>query len=141
MFCGDDISSRSCDRRLLDGPSSIDVLNIWKELFKERLEEIGILVDINELVTGGKDPQKAGRMCRKCFSAFDRFRKLRLSITKNLEDVLEVLLPDVEIPVPKRLCQQQADEGPTSSVSKPCFVFPGVGHSPIGTVSLLYKYN
>ena len=36
--CGDDISSRSSDRRLLDSPSSIDVLNIWKELFKERCE-------------------------------------------------------------------------------------------------------
>ena len=97
------------------------------------MEEIGVLVD---LVTGSKDPQKAGRMCRKCFSAFDRFRKPRLSITKNLEDVF---LPDVEIHVPKRLCQQQVDEGPSSSGSKqPCFVSPGVVHSPVVTVSLLY---
>ena len=63
-------------------------------------------------------------------------RLIVLSITKNLEDVF---LPDVEIHVPKRLCQQQVDEGPSSSGSKqPCFVSPGVVHSPVVTVSLLY---
>ena len=39
--CGDDISSRSSERRLLDSPSSSDVLNIWKELFKKGVNFLG----------------------------------------------------------------------------------------------------
>ena len=46
-------------------------------------------MDTDSLVKGSEDERKAGKVCRKCFSAFERYKKIPRSIKKSIEDVLE----------------------------------------------------
>ena len=80
------------------------ILQIWRSFFKEKLEELGIRedVDTDSLVKGSGDERKAGKVCRKCFSALERYEKIPRSIEKSIEDVLEAMVPNLEVPSPKR---------------------------------------
>ena len=133
LGCGDELKVK--DRRVLGSDSSKHVLQVWRSFFEEKLEELGIRedVDTDSLVKGSGDEKKAGKVCRKCFSAFERYEKLRRSIEKSIEDVLEAMVPDLEVPSPKR-----QREGPPTS--RPFFASssqPGSSQSPNVMVSLI----
>ena len=93
-------------------------------------------VDTDSLVKGSGDERKAGKVCRKClFSASERYEKIRRSIEKSREDVLVAMIPDLEVPSPKR----QLEGPPTSRPLFACSSQPGSSQSPNVMVGLIYK--
>ena len=71
LGCGSDLTSTPTYRRALQGSGSQQVVELWKYLCENELEDESI-VDLDLLVSGNGDPTKAGRMCRKCFSDYVR---------------------------------------------------------------------
>lgn len=89
VYCvGCSIICKSSDRRSLTGAEP-SVLSTWRELLMHELQndpdtELDADQTISKLL---QNP----RLCRKCFSAFDRFSSLHKSITDNLKKVIEVI--------------------------------------------------
>lgn len=80
VYCfGCGITSRPADRRALDTPGSEHVVEVWKA-FAEDEEEF------EELLS-----ESSAKMCRKCFSAYDRYSKLHDTIKENFKRAAEVL--------------------------------------------------
>ena len=75
--CGSDLTDRTSDRRSLQ--SNEAVLSTWKAIIIE--------------VCGDRDYDcsagiRNAKMCRKCFSAFQRYQSLRDSIKENAKNFL-----------------------------------------------------
>ena len=84
LACGDALKVK--ERCLLDSDSSKHVLPVWRFFFEAKLQELGLSEEVDvdglvrDLVYGSGDDSKAGRVCRTCFSALERYDKLRKSI-------------------------------------------------------------
>ena len=78
--CGSDISKRVSDRRPLGTAKSSGVLQVWRKMLKkfgrEELEQ-KVLNETGSLL-----------MCRKCFSAYDRYYRLEVEIENTLLNTL-----------------------------------------------------
>ena len=105
--CGSDLTDRTSDRR--SWQSNEAVLNTWKAIITE--------------VCGDRDYDcsagiRNGKMCRKCFSAYQRYQSLRDSIKENAENFLgtslttnpkrvgSVLRAVVSLPLPRPMSLQ-----------------------------------
>ena len=95
LGCGSDITNRPTDRRSLQSASSEHVVPVWKAFLEIVLdgEESHADLDADTLISGGGDPSKFGRMCRKCFNAYDKFQNLQTMLHCNLKKVIEVISP------------------------------------------------
>ena len=73
--CSKDITNVPADRRSLQSAASDHVVQTWKALLERVLSqrEVDIHIDVDSLVSNG-------RMCRKCFSAYDRYKILQASL-------------------------------------------------------------
>ena len=81
--CGDDLIRRSSDRRSLQDADA-RIISVWKESLVKCQEESQLDLDADEL-------QQVGKMCRKCFAAFDRYAKLQTSLLGNLKNVITII--------------------------------------------------
>ena len=95
--CGSDLTSRSTDRRSLQSSASEHVATVWKALLEHMVDQEGsdTDIDVDEIVSGG-------RMCRKCFTAYERYQTLEKSLLSNLKKALG-LLPSTLSSSTKRL--------------------------------------
>ena len=95
--CGSDISSNPADRRRLVG----EVSDMWKALTMEqnadRCED-----EIEKMLNGDGSPEKSGRMCRKCFSSYERLIKLTHTLKANQNKFLQSLGDDLRPPAKRR---------------------------------------
>ena len=95
--CGSDISSNPADRRRLVGKVS----DMWKALTLEqnadRSED-----EIEKMLNGDGSPEKSGRMCRKCFSCYERLIKLTHTLKANQNKFLQSLGDDLRPPAKRR---------------------------------------
>ena len=88
LGCGEDLTSRAADRRALQGPPAEGVVDAWKAIF----ENVQVDVDNDDrlcadtLLLGGEVP---GKMCRKCFSGYERFSKLHKILHENISRAIE----------------------------------------------------
>ena len=57
----------------------------------EKLNSLDIEVDIGDVLYDEQDGFH-GRMCCPCTSALERYKKLRLSTLKNIDDAVDVLI-------------------------------------------------
>ena len=79
------VLDKSTDRRKLvsTAASSNRVLLVWKTLV---LEKVSIPSEkLDEVIS---DVQSPGRICRKCFSAYDRYAKLHTERKSSLDNAL-----------------------------------------------------
>ena len=88
LGCGEDLANRAADRRALQGPPAEGVVDAWKALLEN------VQVDLSDddmlcadtLLTRGEVP---GKMCRKCFSSYERFYKLHKTLHENATRAIE----------------------------------------------------
>ena len=66
---------------------------VWRALLQHIVdqEEPDIDIDADVIVSGGEDPAQSGRMCRKCFAAYERYQALQKSLLSNLKKALGVI--------------------------------------------------
>ena len=77
--CGDDITKKASNRRSLVGDKSAKVLNVWRAFLEtQEGEEIEMEDIINFIAIHDS------KMCRSCYSAFERYDKLHDTIQANL---------------------------------------------------------
>ena len=124
--CGSDIASRPADRRNLQSSASGHVITAWKTLLEYIVDQEGSEIDVDNIVSGGEDPVRGGRMCRKCFSAYERYQTLQRSLMSNLKKALDVL-PSASTSVAKRL--RVASQSATSAPLPP--LQPGSSSMPV----------
>lgn len=88
LGCGEDLTNRASDRRALQGPPAEEVVDAWKAVF----ENVQVDVDeeerlcVDTLLAGVEVP---GKMCRKCFSGYERFAKLHKTLHDNVARAIE----------------------------------------------------
>ena len=123
--CGDDITHKAANRRsLLCAASKERVVPAWKVLFEQAfsLKEPDVDID-TENITG------SGRICRKCFAAFDRYHSLQASLLDNLKKAIDVLEPTslgtkrprletscLYLPIQQTAASTSSSESPTVAV-------------------------
>ena len=78
--CGSDISDAK-GRRSLSTEASQHIKPLWCRIFDEELERRGIQARANSFVTT-EITSAAGRICRRCFTCFERCIKL-IDLLKN----------------------------------------------------------
>ena len=129
--CGLDITSKTADRRDLNNPAAKHVADLLTEFLDgvRSVEGDEFESDLNvSLFTRGK----AARICRKCYSAYERFISLRSQIGSNLNSALDVLVPSsskrIKLDAPTDCSSITLQPSITTSVS-------GQSHSPVVSVS------
>ena len=113
LDCREEVSNRASDRRNLSSEPSKQVLRTWESFVARKLEK-----EAKEAERFIQSMIDNHRMCRKCYSAYDRLNKLQNCIKDSLDEALDVLLPtprrkrqnsphsvDTEVPKSKRLPQ------------------------------------
>ena len=126
--CGSDLTSRSTDRRSLQSSASEHVATVWKALLEHMVDQEGsdTDIDVDEIVSGG-------RMCRKCFTAYERYHTLEKSLLSNLKKTLG-LLPSTLSSSTKRLRVESRRPAISEQASSSTSVSPDV------TVNYLHFY-
>ena len=84
VACASDISEAK-GRRLLCTEASSDVKTLWIEIFDRELARRGISPQGTRLVMNGG----SGRMCRRCFTVYERCKKLLDSLKKDVCKVVD----------------------------------------------------
>lgn len=84
LGCGEDLAHRAADRRALQGLHAEGVVAAWKTVFKTvRVDvEDSDMLCADTLLAGGK-------MCRSCFSGYERFSKLHKTLHDNITRAFE----------------------------------------------------
>jgi len=90
LGCGEDLGHRAADRRALQGPPAEGVVDAWKAMFENATMQVEIDDDdrlcADTLLAGGEVP---GKMCRKCYSGYERFSKLHKTLHDNVTRAIE----------------------------------------------------
>ena len=68
LACGCDLSAKSDDGRWLDTPQATKVVALWKHL--ALLDDSYSESELERLLVGNGRPEDQGKMCWKCFSAY-----------------------------------------------------------------------
>ncbi len=93
LGCGSDIANKPEDRRDIKANGKISA--VWKAfLDKESEDHDSISVDN---ILSGRDSQRAPKMCRKCFYAYDKYIKLQDTILENIRKASDVLELDLDV--------------------------------------------
>ncbi len=93
LACGDDLSNRSGDRRTLLTASLQHVVPLWMSIVSKELAKRNETAELESLVSGDGDVEQAGKMCRKCFSAYERLLKVQTLVEANLSKAIQVIVP------------------------------------------------
>ena len=125
--CGLDISNAS-GRRLLYTDACQHVYVLWAPLFDEQLNRSGLLPRASTFLNPQPSNPSLGRMCRRCFTVFERYGKLLSSIKESVAKAIDQLMeanivtddePENESahtssmpPVPKRLALSTNSSSP-----------------------------
>lgn len=126
LGCGSDIAGKPADRRALNVSGSAHVATVWKTFIKNVGQQD--VEDIDNILSGG-DSHRVPKMCRTCYSAYERYSKLYDTIQENLKKAADVLriFPSSSVaqPVSKRprlgsSFSQQVGHSPEVEVSQPC---------------------
>ena len=80
--CGDDLSLKPKERRILGSESLKPVLEVWKALYIQEVDDEEI-EDVDQVVESVINDHQ---IFRKCFYANKRFLKLQRSLEDNLSD-------------------------------------------------------
>lgn len=86
--CGSDISDAK-GKRLLSSEASQHVKPLWCRIFDETLERKGIQAQACSFVT-----TISGRMCRRCFTSFERCTKLIDTLKNDVGKAVEAFQQD-----------------------------------------------
>ena len=138
--CGEDVTLRKSDRRNLVTHLASHVYKEWKfrmgrELRKRVVGEasVGKIIEV----------VNRHRMCRGCFSKYDRLQKFQSGIDKNIVDALDALMPlheyDINMRAKKRPAMPDSDdcERPLSKVTPSHVVCSSsTAKSPVVSVSI-----
>ena len=99
LGCGEDLGHRAADRRALQGPPSEGVVDAWKAMFENATMQVEIDDDdrlcADTLLAGGEVP---GKMCRKCYSGYERFSKLHKTLHDNVTRATESQMSPIKRP-------------------------------------------
>ena len=76
--CGTDLHDKVGDRRLLTSHASQHIIPMWKEILSKKLCKTGITVDFEAMCS-------PGYICRKCFRAYDRFKRDKTALLDSIE--------------------------------------------------------
>ena len=148
--CGRNITDRPADRRALDNPRSQQVVQLWKAFLEGRDQPVE---DADKASSGG-DSQSSCKMCRKCFSAYERYNKLYATIQENLRRAAEVLQVSPLSPIAQPLAKrprlggiqttpsyrgQQNEDESTQTRSDGSTKSPQVAVGVINNVQIAYK--
>lgn len=71
--CGKDLTDRQSDRRSLETAAAASVLEAWRDFLKSMGRE-----------DADSELLKSGKMCRSCYSSYERYQKLRGEIHTKL---------------------------------------------------------
>lgn len=112
--CGSDLSGRPTDRRRLASPSSTKVVLQWKQLV---LQDNGYCEsELDHLITGDGTPEQSGKMCRKCFAAYERLADLTTTLRNNLYKFLDdASTPAPSLAAPAKRARYSVSQPGTSS--------------------------
>ena len=95
LGCGVDITDKATNRRSLQGAAAKKVVAVWKSFIELFAEESGPDVDCDSLITGDGDQAHAGKMCRTCYSAYERYIVLQQTMKEKLRSAINVISPNV----------------------------------------------
>ena len=93
LGCGVDVADKATNRRNLQGAAAKKVLAVWKSFIQLVAEESGSDVDCDSLISGDGDQAHAGKMCRTCYSAYERYIVLQQTMKEKLMSAINVLSP------------------------------------------------
>lgn len=88
--CGKDITAKPTNRCYMLGDSCSKALPVWKRLVADRLSELSVDVNVNEVLSDGDG--FVGRMCRPCVSSMQRLNTLECSTRANVADAVEAIM-------------------------------------------------
>ena len=89
--CGQDISNAK-GRRLLYTDSCRHVSLSWAPLFDEELNQRGLLPRASTFLNPQSGDSSLGRMCRRCFTVFERYGKMLSSIKETVAKAIDQLM-------------------------------------------------
>ena len=114
LACGCDISVKSADRRRLDNPKATSVVALWKHLALQ--DETCSDSELNRLLMGSGKPDDQGKMCRKCFAAYERLIEVTDTLKNNQSKFFNTIMEpkDDAPPLTKRPCASATISIPTS---------------------------
>lgn len=76
------------DRRLLTGPKSSEVYAAWKEILALRQEDNPDRLAELERIAAVAEDATTGMLCRKCFTAFNGYQRVKTSLLTNIDAVI-----------------------------------------------------
>ena len=142
--CGEDISTKSSDHRNLLTDSASHVFKAWKETMGKELRK---KIDEENIEKGIEEIVGSHRMCRRCFSTYNRLHKFQKGVEENAADALDVLLPQLKVTRKRRLITAESQSTTTPSKRTPMLKSPLIisssssVKSPIVSVSYSFKIN
>ena len=121
LGCGKDVAS-SAGTRCLGGDKSQHIVPLWISIFGDELQKRGEERErLLQYMTAG------GKMCRKCFSAYERCMKIMHTLKQDVAKALDVTHANTSTdnaflapPAPKKLAVSAgtSSSSPDVSVSK-----------------------
>ena len=123
LGCGENLPNTR-DRRSLANPSAKDVVDLWKSLMENKIDDPSVIGPILE----GQDAERPPKMCKKCSTVYRMCARQHVALDTNLRkaaDTLGLVCRSSEAsespPAPKRprlsLSSQSASHGSTSGIT------------------------
>ena len=79
LGCGENLPNAK-DRRSLANPGAKDVVDLWKSLMENKLDDPFVIGQILE----GQDAERPPKMCKKCFTAYRMCARQHVALDTNL---------------------------------------------------------
>ena len=76
------------DRRVLTGPKSSEVYAAWKEILALKQEDNPERLAELERIAAVAEDANTGMLCRKCFTAFNSYQRVKTSLLTNTDVVI-----------------------------------------------------
>ena len=86
LGCGENLPNAK-DRRCLANPCAKDVVDLWKALMENEVDDPSVIGPILE----GQDAERAPKMCKKCFTAYRTCAKQHVALGTNLRKAADIL--------------------------------------------------
>ena len=123
LGCGENLSNAR-DRRSLANPGAKDVVDLWKSLMENKVDDLSVISPILQ----GQDNERPPKMCKKCFTAYRTCARQHVALDNNLRkaaDTLGLVCCSSEAgespPAPKRprisLSSESDSRGSTSGIT------------------------
>ena len=91
LACGGEAVAR--ERRVLNSEATHNVVAAWKEIVQLKAIELHVSLSEEFLgIAGTERSDRPGCMCRKCFSMFERYLRIRETLLSNIHAAITRLL-------------------------------------------------